>query len=296
MTIFRGFAHIFIPAVVFILFAAPSPTAASDEAAPRRLATVEEGSAYISGMTLEEKAELYNTGSFHRFYFDAADSTRLYPDSDSSEELMERITGIKPNIGVEAVYLYPAEGIRANRETLTRLSDMLHRVSTLAGIEYYSNSRGHMRTFFRRFYPISEPENPKDLVGENVADPSPLPDPIPSGLPVNDTLYAFQEDLTFGEAVSRIEYHTGEGVLNLVIENLTDLHYKFIRLVKAGNMQIHLSLILLDDYILFYGNCAVKTFNLFGIAARKKESFLNRIDAMYSWFTRRYEAEILTDN
>ncbi|MFW5768953.1 MAG: DUF6675 family protein, partial [Spirochaetota bacterium] len=238
----------------------------------------------------------YNTGSFHRFYFDAADSTRLYPDSDSSEELMERITGIKPNIGVEAVYLYPAEGIRANRETLTRLSDMLHRVSTLAGIEYYSNSRGHMRTFFRRFYPISEPENPKDLVGENVADPSPLPDPIPSGLPVNDTLYAFQEDLTCGEAVSRIEYHTGEGVLNLVIENLTDLHYKFIRLVKAGNMQIHLSLILLDDYILFYGNCAVKTFNLFGIAARKKESFLNRIDAMYSWFTRRYEAEILTDN
>ena len=296
MTIFRGFARIAFLAVVFILFAPPFPTAASDETASRRLSTVEAGSSYISGMTLEEKAELYNTGSFHRFYFDPEDSVRLYPDSESSEELERRITEIQPNIGVEAVYLYPAAGVRADRETLTRLYALLHRVSTLAGIEYYSNTRGHMRTFFRRFYPISEPEDPEALVGEATANPSPLPDPIPSGLPVNDTLYAFQEDLTFGEAVSRIEYHTGDGTLNLVIENLTPLHYKFIRLVKAGNMQIHLSLILLDDYILFYGNCAVKTFNLFGIAARKKESFLNRIEAMYSWFTARYESEFLTDN
>jgi hypothetical protein len=146
------------------------------------------------------------------------------------------------------------------------------------------------------FYPIAEPEDPEDLVGEDTPNPPPLSDPVPSGLPREETLYAFQEDLTFGESISRIEYRTGDEVITLAITNLTDLHYKFIRLVREGNMQIHLSLIVLDDYILFYGNCAVKTFNLFGLAARKKESFLNRIEAMYSWFTGQFETEFLTDN
>ena len=296
LTIFRGGWGFILLAAAIILFAAPFETAASDETSSHRLSTVEAGSRYIPGMTLTEKAELYNTGNFHRFYFDTGDSVRLYPESGSAEELVRRITGIKPNIGVEAVYLYPAGGLRADPETLSRLYAMLHRVSTLSGIEYYSHSRGHMRTFFRRFYPIAEPEDPGELVGEDVPDPPPLADPVPAGLPPTDTLYAFQEDLTFGESISRIEYRSDGEILTLAITNLTDLHYKFIRLVKEGNMQIHLSLIVLDDYILFYGNCAVKTFNLFGLAARKKESFLNRIEAMYSWFTGRFEAEFLTDN
>lgn len=294
MTIFSGCLRITV--LVSVLSAGPLLTAAADEISSQRLSTVEEGSRYIPGMTLSEKAELYNSGSFHRFYFDADDSTRLYPDSASSSGLRERIRGINPNLGVEAVYLYPAKGIRADEETLTRLYAMLHRVSTLAGFEYYSHSREHMRTFFRRFYPISKPEDPAIIVGEDVPNPPPMPDPVPAGLPPVDTLYVFQEDLTFGESISRIEYFTGGEVLSLAITNLTDLHYKFIRLVKEENMQIHLSLIVLDDYILFYGNSAVRTFNLFGLAARRKESFLNRIEAMYSWFTGRFEAEFLTDN
>ena len=55
-------------------------------------------------------------------------------------------------------------------------------------------------------------------------------------------------------------------------------------LIKEGNMEIHIFIHIMEDHIIFYGNCAVKTIDFLGIAEKKKESFFNRIDAMYRWF------------
>jgi hypothetical protein len=199
------------------------------------------------------------------------------PASEFSAQIDEEIAEIDPVLGVETVYLFPASGVSAGREQMLKLYNMLRQVDSLKGIDYYSASRDTMRTFFKEFYPIN---NPEDRDRTDI--------PHYEYLPSREVQYAFQEDLTFGKSISKIVYRTDGPQISLSITNMTPLRYMLIPLIKEEKMQINIIIHVIDDHIIFYGNLGVKTIDLLGIAERKKESFSNRIEALYGWFTRIY--------
>ncbi len=240
---------------------------------------VDSSARLISGFTLTESSRLYNERRVSRFYFEKP-YTRYLLDSPFSETIIRQIGEIGPNIGVETVYLFSAPGVSPDHETMLRLYNLVRKVSTLEGIEYYSSSREKMRTFFSEFYSIDSPESKNRIDDVQV-----------NSIPETDTAYAFQKDLTFGESISRIVFRGEGSQIALSITNLTPLRYMLIPLIGEENMQINIVIQVFDDYVLFYGNCSVRTLDLFGIAERKKESFSTRIDALYNWFTTRYGSQ-----
>ncbi len=252
----------------------PSASGAED-----LMGTVDEVNNLISGFGIEEAAELYNQKKVSRFYF-TPPFTEYMPSSPFTHVISENIESIEPNIGVETVYLLHAPGILPDEEGVHTVYNVVRKVSSLKGIEYYSASRERMRTFFREFYPIDNPE-----------DQNRIPDPVVEEIPGKSEVYAFQEDLTFGESLSHIMYRNAGPWISISISNLSVLRYMLIPLIRENNMQMHIVIRVMEDYILFYGNCAVNTFNLFGLVKKKKESFSNRIEAMYRWFSSEFTKE-----
>lgn len=231
-------------------------------------------------LTPEAQSELYHTGKTKRFYYEPAESFRYLPETPFSPEIKNQLRELSPNIGVETIYLLEAPGIVPSEEHYLKVYNLLRRLSTLEGIEYFSASRDRMRTFFRQFYTIDNPENQNRL-----------PDQLVPGIPEHEILYAFQEDLTFGNNISRLEYQFEEPFISLSILNLEKMRYALIPLIQEEDMQMHLILYLLDGHIMFYGNCGVSTIEFLGLVKKKKESFSNRIEAMYRWFSGQFTSD-----
>jgi hypothetical protein len=236
------------------------------------------------GLPPKAQSELYHTGKTSRFYFTPADSTRYLPESAFSAAITENLTEIAPNIGVETLYLFEAPGISPAQNDMLGIYNLLRKLSTVKGIEYYSASRGRTRTFFREFYTIDGPEQT-----------GPVPDRLVASIPREDVLYAFQEDLTFGKNISRLRYRYERPFIALSIVNLEKMRYALIPLIQEEDMQTHLIIYVLDGFIMFYGNCGVSTIEFFGLVNKKKESFSNRVEAMYRWFRGQYEGNFLTE-
>lgn len=233
------------------------------------------------GLSPAAQSELYHTGKTGRFYFTPEESALYLPETPFSTEIRRQLRQLSPNIGVETVYLFEAPNISPESSDMLDLYNLLRELSTIEGIEYYSASRERMRTFFKQFYAVDGPETQ-----------NPLPDRPVRTIPDEETLYAFQEDLTFGKNVSRIRYRYNKPFIALSIVNTEKMRYALVPLIQEEDMQMHLLIYVLDGHIMFYGNCAVSTIEFFGLVRKKKESFSNRIEAMYRWFRKQYSEHL----
>jgi hypothetical protein len=61
----------------------------------------------------------------------------------------------------------------------------------------------------------------------------------------------------------------------------------FIPAVGPGELSFSLVVLPYDDYLLFYGVGAARPASTAGMEGRIRESFANRIHALYAWFQRR---------
>lgn len=276
-SILQMFLSFFILLIIFA--AAPPPPLAADS-----IDAIGKIAELCPGLPPEAQAELYHTGETGRFYYDTETSRIYLPETPLSAEIAGRIAAIEPNIGVETIYLVEAPGILPKEEDMLKLYNLLRELSSIEGIEYYSASRERMRTFFKQFYTVDGPETQ-----------NPVPERPVQAVPGEETLYAFQEDLTFGKNVSRIRYRYVKPFIALSIVNTEKMRYALIPLIQEGNMQMHLLIYVLDGHIMFYGNCGVSTIEFLGLVKKKKESFSNRIEAMYRWFRGQYEENFLTE-
>ncbi len=233
------------------------------------------------GLTPEGQSELYHTGKTSRFYFENENPSLYLPNTSLSDLTAADLMKMDPNIGVETIYLFKAPEISATGKDMLFLYNLLRNLRSLEGIEYYSASRERMRTFFKDFYTIDGPE-----------ERNPVPDQFVDKVPREATLYAFQEDLTFGKSVSRLLYRYEKPFISLSITNCTKLRYLLIPLIQEEAMKMHLLIYVMDGYIMFYGNCAVSTLDFPSLLKKKKESFSNRIEAMYTWFHSQYSEHL----
>lgn len=222
----------------------------------------------IPSLSVEERALLADEGEVTHLYT-APNEPQLVPAFQS--RIIEDLRRIEPRLGVEVLFVAPApDGSRAGPEVFTTLQS----ISTMEGIEYYSQSRGYMRTLFHESYVIDDPESRKRVS-----------DPVSEVVPRFDRLYVFQRDSSFGKNVLQLDYEVDGETILLTMTNLTRMLYQgFIPAVGPGELVFHIIVQPIGDDLLFYGHSAAKAPSLFGLEDRIQLSFYNRIVALYNWY------------
>ncbi|MCX7787009.1 MAG: hypothetical protein N2442_04870 [Spirochaetes bacterium] len=239
-------------------------------------------SVLFPALSEEERTDLRTKGEVTRYYFESI-PPRWMPKDRLGVDLLKEIEKVETVIGVESMHLlsYTAAGSlvpssseqRGDRDSLLTVYNLLLSVSTMKGLQYYSASRGRMRTLFAESYVIRSPE-----------DPTPIPDPKVNLLPTEQVLFVFQEDLTFGKNITQWKYRSKGEELSISITNLTPMKYSFFTVADPGNMQIHLLVVPAEEGIVFYGCMVAKSPRFLGLEKTRTESFYNRIKALFTWF------------
>jgi len=210
-------------------------------------------------------------------------SPKLLPlDSELRQFLTVAIGSLNPNIMVESLYLYKKPDYAHtdpgvwNDTQKAGLFNQLVAISTLTGIQYYSASRGAMRTFFEYSSVVDGPDTKY-----------PLPDPVYPAPPAELTLYARQTDLTFGDNIYRYNYSTAKNGIFFVQENMTDLTYMRVPVIGKGNLRSVMAVFDCGDTLLFYIVSMTGVGSVPGVGNRIGSSFSNRAEALMKWFTGR---------
>jgi hypothetical protein len=203
----------------------------------------------------------------------------LLPQLPRRDQILEEVRALGLTVGVEMLSIYPGTGAPLDTAAgLRELYNLMHAVSRMKGLEYYSASRKRMRTLFAESYLVDDPVARR-----------PLPDRSFTGeIPAMDEAYLYQRDLTFGETVYRAEYYFDSAVLSLHTSNLTPMRYLGLPMIREGNSLSWICLVPYGSRILFYGLTGGRPMKFLGLEKSKarEESFYNRLKAIYGWYTR----------
>jgi len=210
---------------------------------------------------------------------------RLLPRHEELQRFVrESLRSLDPNILVETLSLYqrpPSSRQTAvptgwSRDEQTGLFNQLLAISTLAGIQYYSESRKAMRIFYESSTVIDDPAKKKSL-----------PDPSFAVCPDSLVLYARQKDLTFGDNIYRFEYHTGADIIFFSQENISSMNFGIIQAIGRNRFRTVMAVIDAGDTLLIYTAAMAKTASTPGMGDRVGSSFTNRVKAILKWFVGR---------
>jgi len=216
----------------------------------------------------QQLSELNNNGEITRYFFDNETPDFLF-DTTFSEQILSDIKKLNLNIGVESVYFLKTD----KNISLLDIYNTLLSISTMKGIDYYSQTRKKYRTLYTSSHVI---------VGKT--DTRELPDPVINTLENFKQIFIEQTDTTFGKNIYKTTYRTDGNLIWLEMTNETPMKYSFIRMVDKENISINLLIKKTDTGIIFYGITSAKTFSFLGIEKKNKESFYNRMKALYNWF------------
>lgn len=218
-------------------------------------------------------------------FYEETVETALAPATPARGTIEETLQQLDPRVGIEIYVEIPVHPEAFTADGTRRIYNILRSPGTMAGIEYYSASRGEMRTFYEESYAIASPD-----------ETDPIPDPLVQEIPDTDTIYAYQRDLSFGRNVQRLEYTRLDDGILMLMENETTMVYKVVPLVRPGNLRTLLLVRPAPErgVLEFYGNLAVRVPGMFGLQERARNSFYNRIVALHDWFVGELVAANLT--
>lgn len=205
-------------------------------------------------------------------------TTTLIPKSKLVEEVFSTWNHKKTVFMVETLYLYKKPEQKQSSNDSQIISDIVHSVSRLEGIEYYSSSRKKMRTLYEKSFAVEKDSTSKRTKYSKV----------PDDLTAKEQL-VLQKDLTFGEYIYKYSYFKDSAAVGFVCENTEKLKYGIITLVSPYNMNVAFSVLDLGDYLLAYANTRANIARFLGIEKKLKNSFSTRADAIYNWFISEYE-------
>jgi hypothetical protein len=213
----------------------------------------------------------------------------LLPRHDALRRFVsEQYDSLGPSLCVETLFRYAKPPQDAgnnagwNETGRAGLFNQALAISSLAGIQYYSASRGVMRTFYESSAVIDGPATKKVI-----------PDPVYASPPQSLTLYARQKDLTFGDNIYRYDYRAEADAFFFVQENLTALTAGIIPAVGKNKLRSVFAVIDCGDSLLVYAASMAKAASLPGMGERIGNSFTNRAEAILKWFTGRADGVLM---
>ena len=212
-------------------------------------------------------------------------SLKLLPkDNELSGAINQAMKKLSPGIVAETLYLYkkPEKSYTSSSNwdiaQKAGVYNHLLAISSLAGIQYFSASRGAMHTFFETSRVIDAPSTKK-----------PLADPVYQVPPSNLSIYARQKDLTFGDNIYQYNFIAARNCVFFLQENVTGLSYGIIPVIGKNNLITILAVFDCGDSLLVYGASMAKVVSVMGMEDRVGNSFGNRAEAMLSWFSGRMD-------
>ena len=235
----------------------------------------------VYGIPLEElldntQAAVLRTGSIpHEVQF-GSPKPKLAPGHEGIRLIIEDLRrGLDPSIMAETLKLYakPAGTASWTQAEQQALFNAAAALSTLKGLQYYSHTRGTLRTFYETSSVIDGPATKKAL-----------PDPVYSYLPRELTLFARQKDLSFGDNVYEYDYRTFSDALVFVQQNLTSLSYGIIPAVGKNKLNSLVAVIDAGDSLLIYAVSMAKASSFPGLKDKIGSSFSNRAEAILGWY------------
>jgi hypothetical protein len=185
---------------------------------------------------------------------------------------------LEPTVMVETLHVHKkppgAETAVWSADEETELYNSILALSTLAGLQYYSATRGAMRTFYETSSVIDGPSTKR-----------PLPDPVYPRPPAGLTIYARQKDLTFGDNMYQYDFYTAPGAIIFIQQNLTSLTAGIIPAVGKNRLRSIVAVMDAGEYLLVYAASMARAASLPGMNERVGNSFANRAEAVLNWFS-----------
>ncbi|MBQ7612959.1 MAG: hypothetical protein IJU92_07810 [Spirochaetaceae bacterium] len=259
-----------------VFFAATANEAAYKETVKENLTSILSPS--IVGELLKDIDEQGNASVTRLSYTKKKKEPSLKPESSLVEKTLSYWTQDNPIFMLETLYVYKKSENRSGTVDIQRISDVLHAVSTLQGIQYYSSSRKTMRTLYEVSSAVKPVMQGKKQTYEK----------IPDDLQASEQL-VLQKDLTFGEYIYKYSYIRDKNGIGCVCENTQALKYGIFSLVKPYNMNICLTVFDFGDFMLAYALTRGNFPKIIGLDSKLKDSFSTRTDAIYNWFIKNYE-------
>ena len=229
--------------------------------------------------------KLLEKGEYRVQYFkESGRDFTLYPQTELGSLLTKTWTETKDPVFVaESLFLIEKpEG--SNQLDTALISRIMRSVSSMEGIEYYSNSEKKMKTLYSQSYTI-----------DNLEDKNRIPDNV-DGSAENLSVYAFQEDGSFGDNYYQIDYRQRENEVSMVIRLMEPLKYGLVTAVKANNLVFNIDVLDKGSYLVMYVGAKVKFPAISLLENKLNKSFGSRITALHDWFKSSYisakEAEL----
>lgn len=225
---------------------------------------------------LLEKGEIQN-----QYYKEDDIDFSLFPKTELGSALKTTWTEAKKPVFVaESLFLIEKpEGSNSNQLDTELISKIMRSISTMEGIQYYSNSEGRMKTLYSQSYTIDNPD-----------DGNKIPDKL-EGSAEGISIYAFQEDGSFGKNYYQIDYKQRENEVSMVIRLIEPLKFGFITAVKPNNLIINIDILDKGQYLVMYIGAKVNFPALSLFEKKLSKSFGARINALYGWFKDNYILE-----
>jgi len=226
-----------------------------------------------------EASELVKTKKLTYMNYDGREEGRRIIFRSALCKRIEQALPLKdPVFTMDVVYLVKKESINNRKDVLK----ILQSISTLKGIQYYSSSRKKMRLLYKDSYTVKREKmsdgtfkytKTQDITSENI-----------DGL----SIYACQEDLTFGKNIYQYSYFKEGAEVGVLVSNVEPLYYSIFKALNAQDVNSYLIINDMQDYFLVYASTRARFKKIIGLETKIKNSFMNRLDAMSKWFIKKY--------
>lgn len=174
----------------------------------------------------------------------------------------------EPLLSVEALY-YVTDVEKQNND---KIRQIIQSVSKMEGIEYYSNRKEKYEILYKKNYCI-----------DNVQDKNKVPDKIDDKIDGKKVLI-LQDDNSFGEYASNLEYFEKGNDLGFVCTNVEDISILFFKGAKKEDLKIFLMIENLGEELVLYSRIVVDFPKYPTIEKFMKNSLSARLDAITKWF------------
>ncbi|MGB4270126.1 MAG: DUF6675 family protein [Spirochaetota bacterium] len=190
----------------------------------------------------------------------------------------------KNNITLEAYHTFKKpQKINNPISSSDRLSiiNILHSVSSMQGIKYYSQTRKKLRILFHKSYVIHYPSLKQ------------LYNPIIKHLQQAYTFYTLQEDKTFGKVVYQYTIYQMPEFILLKTENVNSIKYSMMPVVDKRKFKLFLFILDKGEDIALYCLYSIDVIGDKALPLQKvRDSLFHRSDAIIQWFYNRLYGEL----
>lgn len=229
--------------------------------------------------------ELMKKGVVIQMRDDGSTKLDLLPKTDWDYEIKNSLVAKQkedyPYTYESLYYLSKKEILKASNSSATDItiddvSKVCRSLSKMQGMKYYSTTRKKEVVLYEKAYTIA-----------NLSSTEAIPDKT-TGSAEGMTIYALQDDNSFGITRYELTYHQSENALSARFINKDTMGIGPFKAIYPDNMVINLVVIDCGENILLYISDDLNSVKFPGIKGQITDSITSRMEAIYKWFFKQF--------